>query len=456
MRRRDRDSDRHISAEALINEISDLEAALGRGSSSLNNAADVAYAEATHRSRMESGRAHLRDALNYERPIERISRSNDLLRESPAAIDTQLLDDVNVDNHVQGRSPPAYMPTHPYTFGDPLAERPMPSVTHTPPSAAFTPGFPPAHRIDPGHAISRLSARMVDLASVASQIRDFRELPRYRGEPALESLLSEVNSLMARNTRDLSQNDLVIETECIYRIRSQLEQLATEARISGGAQSSTDTDPADFSRRMSGREPGSLRSSAAHARPNDLDGLGDRERSFSPEAAVSWETILTTIQPDIRVPSTHSSFTSTTASAPATSYSSNTTISSSYSSQLTGPATSTQDEPCPATEVSNSDSDYQAEEAPDTIFQRHRRASAESTFRAEDHLDRIASLSRRVRQQQTRSERSVRNRRMMEREVELHRMEVALQRLERQSVEDISATSGALRPNELRAGRERL
>lgn len=41
-----------------------------------------------------------------------------------------------------------------------------------------------------------------------------------------------------------------------------------------------------------------------------LDGLGDRRRSFTPEDE-SWETLLTTITPDERLPSVHSSFTST-------------------------------------------------------------------------------------------------------------------------------------------------
>ena len=458
IRRRNRESNRHASAEAMFSNISGLDAALGQGSSSLSHTADIAHAEATHRSRMETGRAHLRDALSYEHPTERIRSNNNSLRGMTSTLDAQPIDDFNFDELIERRSPSAYVPAPSYTSADLLAESPMQSTVHSPGGAAYTPGFPPAHRIDASRAISRLSARMVDLASVANQIRDLRMLPQYIGEPALESLLSEINSLMARNTTDLSQSDLVTETECIYRIRAQLEQLATEARVSRDAHSSIDTDLPNLApvQRMSSREPGASRLFANSGHRNDLDGLGDRQRSFSPEAAVSWETMLTTIQPDVRVPSTHSSFTSTTASAPATSRSSSTTISSSYGSQVTHPTTTAEAEPCPTTETSNSDSDYQAEEMPDTISQQHRRAPAEFTLRAEGHLDRIASLSRRVIQQRSRSDRFLRNRRMMEREAELHRIELALQRLERQSVDDTSAPLGTQRSGELRAGRERL
>ena len=42
----------------------------------------------------------------------------------------------------------------------------------------------------------------------------------------------------------------------------------------------------------------------------EIDGLGDRRRSLTPED-YSWETLRTTITPDERLPSVHSSFTST-------------------------------------------------------------------------------------------------------------------------------------------------
>lgn len=65
----------------------------------------------------------------------------------------------------------------------------------------------------------------------------------------------------------------------------------------------------------------------AHPRPGDalvlfpgdggsrLDGLGDRNRSLSPEGYDVWETLLTTVTPDPQPPSIGSSFTSASASA---------------------------------------------------------------------------------------------------------------------------------------------
>lgn len=55
--------------------------------------------------------------------------------------------------------------------------------------------------------------------------------------------------------------------------------------------------------------------------PNATDGLGDRERSISPAAendtTDAWDTMLTTITPDVQLPSFDSSFTSAAASASA-------------------------------------------------------------------------------------------------------------------------------------------
>lgn len=69
--------------------------------------------------------------------------------------------------------------------------------------------------------------------------------------------------------------------------------------------------------------------------PHPVDGLGDRRRSFSPDDD-TWETLLTTIAPDERLPSAHSSFTSATASA--SSLSSNSASSS--ATILTAPSSS--------------------------------------------------------------------------------------------------------------------
>lgn len=50
----------------------------------------------------------------------------------------------------------------------------------------------------------------------------------------------------------------------------------------------------------------------------DLDGLGDRNRSLSPEGDNVWDTLLSTLTPDPQPPSVGSSFASASASAAAT------------------------------------------------------------------------------------------------------------------------------------------
>ncbi|KAI9054208.1 hypothetical protein LZ554_001378 [Drepanopeziza brunnea f. sp. 'monogermtubi'] len=53
------------------------------------------------------------------------------------------------------------------------------------------------------------------------------------------------------------------------------------------------------------------------ARQARLDGLGDRDRSLSPEGGAAWDTLLTSITPDPQPPSAGSSFVSTSAAAAA-------------------------------------------------------------------------------------------------------------------------------------------
>lgn len=50
-------------------------------------------------------------------------------------------------------------------------------------------------------------------------------------------------------------------------------------------------------------------------RQAQLDGLGDRDRSLSPENGAAWDTLLTSITPDPQAPSAGSSFASSAAAA---------------------------------------------------------------------------------------------------------------------------------------------
>ncbi|KAI1344730.1 hypothetical protein F5Y15DRAFT_363275 [Xylariaceae sp. FL0016] len=91
----------------------------------------------------------------------------------------------------------------------------------------------------------------------------------------------------------------------------------------------------------------SVHRSGHRVRYADADGLGDRDRSLSPEGDGVWDTLQSTLTPDPQPPSVGSSFASTTASATNTANSSNTSI--------TSPDEETEP-PCdPATENEGSD-----------------------------------------------------------------------------------------------------
>jgi len=65
--------------------------------------------------------------------------------------------------------------------------------------------------------------------------------------------------------------------------------------------------------------PGELAIEGSRRRENDLlNGLGDRNRSLSPEGDNVWDTLLSTLTPDPQPPSVGSSFASASASAAAT------------------------------------------------------------------------------------------------------------------------------------------
>lgn len=58
-----------------------------------------------------------------------------------------------------------------------------------------------------------------------------------------------------------------------------------------------------------------IRQSRRTLRQARLDGLGDRDRSLSPENGAAWDTLLTSITPDPQPPSAGSSFASSAAAA---------------------------------------------------------------------------------------------------------------------------------------------
>ena len=383
--------------------------------------ADLAHSEASQRSRLESGRALLRDALSYERPGRRLRIPRPTTSsETPTA--TGLWRPVGAiafeGSQTSARAdearspPPGYLPTPPYTSGDTSNRSTL--YVPSPPwgTALLTPGFAPAHRLDSDDQSRASAVREEVLARLSSRMTEMMD----SGE---REYLAGDAAQIAR-MRDLDQDTLtpeVREQEAAY-----LELVETRLELMRRVR---DHDLAELprSRRMSRPARAMSRPSHRHHHRSNLDGLGDRERSFSPEDD-QWETMLTTIPPDERVPSAHSSFTSATASS--TSHSSNPT--SSYGTVVSVPSTNTEVEVCPA-EFDNSEDD-----SIDPL-------DAQVAL-VESQAHRIEALSQRLDQQQYRDEHLARRRRLFEREQELQQMEANLHRLERQISEERPMAAG--------------
>jgi hypothetical protein len=89
------------------------------------------------------------------------------------------------------------------------------------------------------------------------------------------------------------------------------------------------------------------------------DGLGDRDRSLSPEGDNVWETLLTTLTPDPQPPSVGSSFASASASASASAAASQGAATGSSRTSFTGPdpAEESFEPPCEDSGCENSDTE---------------------------------------------------------------------------------------------------
>ncbi|MCJ1315336.1 hypothetical protein MMC15_000653 [Xylographa vitiligo] len=258
--------------------------------------ADLERHEASNRRRLDSGRALLRDALSYE-PGQRMRqiRESALRYEVPPPVPTMpnTQDDSNHEptsrlGHrripaIEARwtPPPQYMPTPPYTSTDTADQSPADSIplyAHLPPLLT-----------GPG----------------ATPLLTPRFAPAYRQDDSAFTQRNNDNSRRARQSHLTSLREAYADGHPpLRRNRHRTPYNALDDR--------------------------GLPVLVDHA-----DGLGDRRRSFSPEEN-TWETLLTTITPDDRLPSAESSFTS--ASASASSLSSNSASSS--ATLLTAPSSS--------------------------------------------------------------------------------------------------------------------
>ncbi|MCJ1275213.1 hypothetical protein MMC21_003014 [Puttea exsequens] len=411
IRRRDRST---TSSDLAPGEARDVEAE-----------ADQAHSEASQRSRLDSGRALLRDALSYERPGRHTRARGSIRSEQPQIGDPSSLDET-AETHPLSRlddttlQSPQFLPTPPYNSGEVSSW--SPSYSSTPPlgSASLTPRFAPAHRLDADDEARANAEREEVLARLAVRMTEMRnngEQEYVAGHRAV------INRMRRRNPAGLTLEDR--EAEAAY-----LESVETRLNLMHRMR--------EHDRRESSPSHHLAESTSVSPPRTSVDGLGDRERSFSPEDD-HWETMLTSIQPDEHVPSNHSSFTTTSASF----LSSNSA--SSYDTLLTAPSTSNGIDFCP---LEFEDSEYNSVDAVSTI--NSQLAQAESQAR------RIEFLGRRVSQQQHRGDNQTRRRRILQREEELQRMEASLRILERQISEERLAVAGSRRHVEGRTSRERL
>lgn len=398
--------------------------------------ADLAHSEASQRSRLESGRALLRDALSYERPGQRLTTPRQTtFSEAPAAIvpwppvgaeDTEELQ--TPARAEEARSPPPrYLPTPLYTSGDTSNRSTL--YVPSPPSgtALFTPRFAPAHRLvveDEARANAMREEVLARLSSRMAEMMDSGEREFIGG-----------HATQIARMRDLDQDALtpeVREQEAAY-----LELVETRLELMRRMRDH-DLGEMPLLHRMSRSAQAASRPARRHRHhQSNFDGLGDRERSFSPDDD-QWETILTTIPPDERVPSAHSSFMSATASS--ASPSSNPT--SSYGTVVTAPSTTTEVEVCPGEYDDSEDDSIDAFDA--------------QIAQVESQANRIGALSQRLDQQRYREEHLARRRRILAREQELQQMETSLHRLERQMSEERPVAAGRHAGIGGRTVRERL
>ena len=226
------------------------------------DSADLARAEASNRRRFENGRALLRDVLSYERPGHRmrVPRESSLRYEMPPP--PELEEHNRLESGSGARSarsagglsrspPPEYMPT-------PSPDETMPALAPRGPAGrnpSLTPRFAPAHRFD---------------------------------DNEYEGRYHPSTSVLRPSSRP--RNDVVDYVDNAY------------------------SSPPEDSPQSPSWHSGFYGSSSSRSRDH-TDGLGDRRRSFSPEDENQWETLLTTITPDPRLPSTANSRLPSTASS---------------------------------------------------------------------------------------------------------------------------------------------
>jgi len=429
IRRRDRDSP-NSSTESLMNQISTLEAALTPGNSRVSRAADLAHAEASQRSRLESGRAHLRDALSYERRYQRVRAPQDSTAQEPVTTRSSPLSvratETEPTRSFQQLHEGSSLPTPPHMSGDASDESPPHENVVPLGTASLTPRFAPAHRYFPGIAGDNSSMLEQSAAAPTERTLHTENSSSSRDIPDFIEVLPNIDRTRSHELTDMSYDSLNAEADYVQHMA--LLQDLPYSRDPAPPSGPLDRAELRVLRQINRRRAAESYLFGRHRSQSDnLDGLGDRQRSFSPDDD-AWETMLSTIPPDDQMPSAHSSFTSVTPSASSLSLNS----ASSYRTLVTAPSTVPEIEACPA-EISESDEDSVFEGTDEMELRERHRDPTRFLARSEEHLSRIESLSQRLSRQRTRNEQRLHRRHNFEREEEIRRLESSVQRLERQT-----------------------
>ncbi|PYH95128.1 hypothetical protein BO71DRAFT_440484 [Aspergillus ellipticus CBS 707.79] len=144
----------------------------------------------------------------------------------------------------------------------------------------------------------------------------------------------------------------------------------------------------------------SINEATRPARESAVDGLGDRQRSVSPDddhANDAWETLLTTITPDTNLPSADSSFTSASASGTNASTIGTTRSSATSLQNMSNPMDPSAIQraldpypeflnPCDYPSSTDSESDSESGISQQSLFRRYRRIRQMESLRRAQHL----------------------------------------------------------------------
>ncbi|MCJ1352763.1 MAG: hypothetical protein MMC33_002747 [Icmadophila ericetorum] len=324
--------------------------------------ADLARAEASNRRRMENGRALLRDALSYEHPGVRLRRSDTIISNDSRAlsygISASELEEWRQDRLEEEDFIRDASRIH--------AHYPWPELTPPPPPReareARDPRDPGLHRdyIYPPPRPSPPPARSAGNTPPPDYTRG---LPLDPNHPARRSPLAYSTS--HRGAAPFTPGFApAFGAHSSYNIDRTLAREDELVSPPGGPRPITILRDY-FASHSSSHPSGNTR----------LDGLGDRRRSFTPEEN-PWETLLTTIPADERLPSAESSFTSASASAaaPGGNSSSLSSNNSAASSSATIPTAASSVSSAPATtipicDLESTDSEDGCSETEDDDFQ---------------------------------------------------------------------------------------